>query len=269
MSQIIAKEKNYHTDNKSFMFYKDWEQYFNMLSDSEIAALVKALFAFAAREEKVQLEGMSAMAYKFMISAIERDGRKWEQTCINRSNRKSGRTCAGSDKTEEKSENQSKENSEDKSDSENPKQSKETKSTQKLSKEPDTDKDKDKETEKDIDIEKDKETEKVRYYGKYRNVALTESQLNSLVMSSSSSHTDKYIEKLSKWLKRRNKSCEDCYSVISQWIEEDRESSEVSESPHTEDLSYSGTSYDLDEFERYALNFSLSKKNNWDRETAP
>ncbi|MDO4945564.1 MAG: DUF6291 domain-containing protein [Ruminococcus sp.] len=224
MSQTNTKKKNYHTDNNSFMLYKDWERYFDMLSDSETAQLVKGLFAYAARGEKVQLEGMSAMAYEFMTAAIERDGEKWETMCSKNSEngKKGGRPKANGFQ-------------------QNPTEPKKA----------DTDKDKDTDTDK----------EKVRHYGKYRNVSLTDIQHKKLVGSSSSSQTDKYIEKLSKWLKRQGKTCEDCFSVISQWIEEDKASSEVSASPHTGDLSDSGSSYDLDEFERYAMNFSLSAKN--------
>lgn len=224
------------------MLYKDWERYFNMLSDSETAQLVKGLFAYASRGEKVRLEGMSAMAYEFMTAAIERDGEKWETMCSKNSEngKKGGRPKANGFP-------------------QNPTEPK------KADKDKDTDKDKETEKDTDTDTETDKDTdtgkEKVRYYGKYRNVSLTDIQHKKLVGSSSSSQTDKYIEKLSKWLKRQGKTCEDCFSVISQWIEEDKAASEVSASPHTGNLSDSGSSYDLDEFERYAMNFSLSAKN--------
>lgn len=247
MSQNSTKEKNYHTDNKSFMLYKDWERYFNMLSDSEIAMLVKGLFAFASRGEKLKLEGMSAMAYEFMINSIERDGDKWEKKCQKntQNGKKGGRPKANGF-------------------SENPTQPRKA----------DKDKDKDKDKEKDIDTDTDKEKEtdketdtekeKMRYYGKYRNVALTDSQYKSLVMSSSSSKTDKYIEKLSKWLNRKEKSCDNCFEVISHWISEDTKSASDISSSCAENTSESKPSYDLDEFEQYAMNFSLSKKNNWE-----
>lgn len=43
--------KNYHTDNKSFIVYKDWEEYLETLTDEETGRLFRALFAYAKRAE--------------------------------------------------------------------------------------------------------------------------------------------------------------------------------------------------------------------------
>ena len=50
--------KNFHTDNKAFMLYKDWEDIFQALDSSEeIGELVMALFAYAKRGETPKLSG--------------------------------------------------------------------------------------------------------------------------------------------------------------------------------------------------------------------
>lgn len=74
--------KNYHSDNKSFVIYKDWEEYVNALgSDEEAGKLFKALFAFAKRAEEAEFVGALKMAFIIMRNSIERDGEKWENTC--------------------------------------------------------------------------------------------------------------------------------------------------------------------------------------------
>ncbi len=74
--------KNYHTDNNSFVIYKEWEELFEALDkDEEVSQLIKALFAFAKRGEEAEFSGALKMAFITMKNAIERDGRKWEQKC--------------------------------------------------------------------------------------------------------------------------------------------------------------------------------------------
>ncbi|MCM1329740.1 MAG: DUF6291 domain-containing protein [Ruminococcus sp.] len=76
--------RNYHTDNKSFLVYKDWEEKVLKISDKDAGRLFKALFAFAKRDEKPQFDGALDMLFMFLSSAIEQDGKKWEQTCAAR-----------------------------------------------------------------------------------------------------------------------------------------------------------------------------------------
>ena len=78
--------KNYHSDNKSFVIYKDWEEYVDALgSDEEAGKLFKALFAFATRAEEAEFVGALKIAFIIMRNSIERDGEKWENTCSARS----------------------------------------------------------------------------------------------------------------------------------------------------------------------------------------
>lgn len=78
-------QKNYHADNKSFMVYKEWEDYLKMLTDEEAGRMFRALFAFAARGEEADFEGAAAMLFAVMKNCLERDGKKWEDTCAVRS----------------------------------------------------------------------------------------------------------------------------------------------------------------------------------------
>ena len=78
--------KNFHTDNKAFMLYKDWEDIFQALDSSEeIGELVMALFAYAKRGETPKLSGGTKIAFLMMRAAIERDGIAWEEMCAQRS----------------------------------------------------------------------------------------------------------------------------------------------------------------------------------------
>lgn len=134
--------KDYHNDNKSFIIYKDWEEYVDALgSDEEAGKLFKALFAFAKRAEEAEFVGALKMAFIVMRNSIERDGEKWENTCSARSEagKKGGRPSKASDF----SENQSK-----------AKKAKGFFEKQTKAKKADTDKDTDTET----DIEKVKDT---------------------------------------------------------------------------------------------------------------
>lgn len=95
--------KNYHSDNKSFVIYKDWEEYVDALgSDEEAGKLFKALFAFAKRAEEAEFVGALKMAFIVMRNSIERDGIKWENTCSARSEagKKGGRPLKESDFSE-------------------------------------------------------------------------------------------------------------------------------------------------------------------------
>lgn len=99
--------KDYHNDNKSFIIYKDWEEYVDALdSDEEAGKLFKALFAFAKRAEEAEFVGALKMAFIIMRNSIERDGEKWENTCSARS--EAGKKGGRPSKTSDFSENQTK-----------------------------------------------------------------------------------------------------------------------------------------------------------------
>ena len=114
-------QKNYHTDNKTFMVYKEWEEYLKMLTDEEAGRIFRALFAFAGRGEEADFSGSAAMLFAVMTSCLERKKKKWEDVCAAHSHKKTKRA----DKSNETDETNA------------------------------YDKDKDKDKEKDTDIEKE------------------------------------------------------------------------------------------------------------------
>ncbi|MBO5449443.1 MAG: hypothetical protein J5994_08945 [Ruminococcus sp.] len=235
---------DYITENKSFIVYKDWEQYVSMLSDEETGKLFKALFAFARGGEVRSLEGMTAMAFAFMRTALERDGKKWEETVSKR--REGGKKGGRPPKTSGE------------------KNLPETLRFSEKVREPDketvkdtvneTDKDNVNDNETDIETVTGTERDILAPYGKYLNVMLDNAQYRSLCSMSSSSETEKYIDKLSSWLSRTGNSCKNAYSVISGWIRQDRERSPGFFHEESEDGKF-------DEYENFALNFSLSGRN--------
>lgn len=90
--------KNYHTENKTFMVYKDWEEYMKMLSDDEAGKLFRALFSFAVRGEEAELGGIMRVLFIMMRNTLERDGKKWEKTCEARELAKAAKNSRSADK---------------------------------------------------------------------------------------------------------------------------------------------------------------------------
>ena len=221
--------KNFHTDNKAFMLYKDWEDIFQALDSSEeIGELVMALFAYAKRGETPKLSGGAKIAFLMMRAAIERDGIAWEEMCAQRSEcgKKGGRPKKSdeSGNTDEKAEQTaaSADNAEEKPQgindtAEKPKAFSQTKRFSEKAKkadkdididiDKDTDIDIDKDTDKDIDKDKDKDkaidkekkkdagTAKsdVRSFGTHKNIMLTSEQYNELESRCRSVFRELYI----------------------------------------------------------------------------
>lgn len=270
--------KNFHTDNKAFMLYKDWEDIFQALDSSEeIGELVMALFAYAKRGESPKLSGGAKIAFLMMRAAIERDGIAWEEMCAQRSEcgKKGGRPKKSdeSGNTDEKAEqtDTSTDNAEEKPQgindtAEKPKAFTETKRFSEKAKKADKDKDKD----KDIDIDKDKDKDKaidkdrekdagaeksvVRSFGIHKNVMLTSEQYNELESRCRSVglSLESYISKLSQWLFSKGKHCTDPYRIISGWLDDDSKRKTAAKPKERQGC-------DLSWYDDYAMNFDLSK----------
>lgn len=68
--------------SKSFLFYLDWHQHLEMLTDAERGRLLSALLDYA--ETDVLPDGMSGaagMAFSFMRAQLDRDREKYEARC--------------------------------------------------------------------------------------------------------------------------------------------------------------------------------------------
>lgn len=287
--RTIKMTKDFHTDNKAFMLYKDWEDIFQALDSSEeIGELVMALFAYAKRGETPKLSGGAKIAFLMMRAAIERDGIAWEEMCAQRSERakKGGRPKKNSEEVQEDTEeNAVEEKSAEAEVEETTSNSEKLKETTSFSKKPqvfsenlnklagtDKDIDKDKEKDKEIDIDKDKDTEKekekdtdrekdtdvaksvVKSFGTHKNVMLTSGQYYELVdrCMSVGLSLDSYISKLSEWLFAKGKRCSDPYRIISNWLDKDSKGKAAAKPKDR-------PSCDLSWYEDYAMDFDLSK----------
>ena len=199
MTEMKTAEKNYHRDNKSFMVYKEWGEYINMLDDRQAGLLFKALFEFVINEKEASLEGMTAMAYAVMRNTIDRDGKKWEEKCrVSAQNGRKGGLAKAS----------------------NAKQG----LANLADKDKEKDKDKDKEKEKDKEKDREKENDNVSESDKeapYSEVNLSEEELADLVRQADRLTVDRYILKIIDWQRKNRKLNSKPYISIKKWIEED------------------------------------------------
>lgn len=277
--------KNFHTDNKAFMLYKDWEDIFQALDSSEeIGELVMALFAYAKRGETPKLSGGTKIAFLMMRAAIERDGIAWEEMCAQRSEcgKKGGRPKKfdESEKADEKVEQSEPEQAdtptgkaEEKPQgindtAEKPKAFSQTKRFSEKAKKADKDIDIDKDKDTDIDIDKDKDkaidkekkkdagTAKsvVRSFGTHKNIMLTSEQYNELESRCRSVglSLESYISKLSQWLFTKGRHCTDPYRIISGWLDNDSKRKTAAKPKERQGC-------DLSWYDDFAMNVDLSK----------
>lgn len=252
--------KNFHTDNKAFMLYKDWEDIFQALDSSEeIGELVMALFAYAKRGETPKLSGGAKIAFLMMRAAIERDGIAWEEMCAQRSEcgKKGGRPKKSdeSGNTDEKAEQTaaSADNAEEKPQgindtAEKPKAFSQTKRFSEKAKK--ADKAIDKEKKKDAGTAKSV----VRSFGTHKNIMLTSEQYNELESRCRSVglSLESYISKLSQWLFTKGRNCTDPYRIISGWLDNDSKRKTAVKPKERQGC-------DLSWYDDFAMNFDLSK----------
>ena len=270
--RTIKMAKNFHTDNKAFMLYKDWEDIFQALDSSEeIGELVMALFAYAKRGETPKLSGGAKIAFLMMRAAIERDGIAWEERCAQRSEcgKKGGRPKKSdeSGNTDEKAEQTaaSADNAEEKPQgindtAEKPKAFSQTKRFSEKAKKADIDKDIDKDKDKDKAIDKEKKKDAgtaesvVRSFGTHKNIMLTSEQYNELESRCRSVglSLESYISKLSQWLFTKGRHCTDPYRIISGWLDNDSKRKAAAKPKNKQGC-------DLSWYDDFAMNVDLSK----------
>ena len=203
MTEMKTTEKNYHRDNKSFMLYKEWGEYINMLDDRQAGLLFKALFEFVINEKEASLEGMTAMAYAVMRNAIDRDGKKWEEKCrVSAQNGRKGGLAKASNAKQGLANLADKDKEKDKD----------------KDKEKEKDKDKEKDREKENDNESESESDKE---ARYSEVDLSEEELADLVRHADRLTVDRYILKIIDWQRKNRKLNSKPYISIKKWIEED------------------------------------------------
>ena len=81
---------------------------------------------------------------------------------------------------------------------------------------------------------------------------LTLEQYDELINLYDEKTVNKYVNKIIRWQDNNGKKINNPFDTIKKWIDEDNQKRQKSESKNKRD-----TSYNLDEFEKYALNFSL------------
>lgn len=75
--------------SKSFLFYLDWRQHLEMLTDAERGRLLSALLDYAEAGALPEgIDGAAGMAFSFMRAQLDRDREKYEARC--KANRENG-----------------------------------------------------------------------------------------------------------------------------------------------------------------------------------
>lgn len=72
-------------DKKGFVFYYDYQQHLELLSDAERGKLLIALLEYGKNGTKPQLEGAALMAFSFIQAQKDRDAAKYAETIKKRS----------------------------------------------------------------------------------------------------------------------------------------------------------------------------------------
>lgn len=70
---------------ESFVLYVKYLENIEMLSMEQRGILITALMSYVADKDIPDMDGMTAMAYSFIKSQIDRDFEKYEETCRKRS----------------------------------------------------------------------------------------------------------------------------------------------------------------------------------------
>ena len=224
----------------SFLLYQDYREHLALLSDEELGQLLLALFDYA--ESKRQPENLSSaamMAFSFIRAQMDRDEKRYEETC--ETNQRNGAKGGRPSKAKESEKNREK--------------PKETDRFFEKPKKPDNDNDTDNDT--DTDIEKEKEIEKKptqEKYGEFQNVKLTGEEHRKLVDSLGERDAKESIERLSPYLAQTGKRYKNHYATILNWNRRDGREKRGQE-PLSE---RNKPSFDLEAFERkVALNGML------------
>lgn len=232
-------------ERNSFVVYTDWYDYIKELeTDEERSRLFLALFEYKTTgKQPVDFKGALKIVFLMMKSALDRDSAKYEEVCEKRAN---GGSKGGAPKGNQ---NARKNNHKvDFKDKNNHKVDLVVSKQPNQAKQPDNDNETDNENDNDNDNETETDND--------NDVMLTEAEHDALVAMSSSSSVEKYIQKIVNWQRESGKCIKDPYKTIKGWIAEDKKKGVLKE-PSGTPASKEQKSYDLDEWERYALNFGM------------
>ena len=71
-------------NKKSFIMYSNYRKFLSMLSDAEIANLMRAIFCFVEDEEVPELDSKTDICFAVITDQIERDREKYQKVCERR-----------------------------------------------------------------------------------------------------------------------------------------------------------------------------------------
>ena len=71
-------------NKKSFIMYSNYRKFLSMLSDAEIANLMRAIFCFVEDEEIPELDSKTDICFAVITDQIERDREKYQKVCERR-----------------------------------------------------------------------------------------------------------------------------------------------------------------------------------------
>lgn len=78
-------------DKSSFLFYLDYEEQLNLLTDEQIGQLMRAIIRYEKTKNISELDGMLKMAFSFIKTQLDRDREKYKAKCEkNKENAKKG-----------------------------------------------------------------------------------------------------------------------------------------------------------------------------------
>ena len=72
-------------DKKGFVFYYDYQQHLELLTDADRGKLLMALLEYGKNGTPPQLEGAAMMAFSFIQAQKDRDAAKYAETVKKRS----------------------------------------------------------------------------------------------------------------------------------------------------------------------------------------
>jgi len=68
----------------SFVFYTQWAEQINMLTDNQAGALFKAVCGYVETGKIKKLDAVTNMLFSVIKSQIDKDAAKYEETCQKR-----------------------------------------------------------------------------------------------------------------------------------------------------------------------------------------
>lgn len=207
--------------------YKDWEKFFDTLTDAQAGKAIKAAFAFVARAEMPDFKSTLHLVFLMMKDAFERDGAKWEEICEK--NAENGRRGGLAKKANATERNQPLPNGKrglaNLADKDNVKEKDNVN---------DTDKESEKEREAFAPVPTAPTLPKYKQFYSFPFIKLTEQEHTELVNSFGDSITEDYISRLNYYLvEHPEKNYSSHSATIRKWIIQDgadkkaKEASEV------------------------------------------